>query len=228
MDASAIALNQLRAYDPLTGGFLQPDEMDRLGRTDPEGYVAFRGNSLLYTDPTGAKSTIIANPDCTLEKEMDIINAANSAAMDIMKCHFGLCLVGDDYKRTLNYTLMTSTYGCPKPSNKKSAMDEYGADFWEIEKDGKTYSYLHDPMTGKIVKAFTATIAKFPIVLDKFAWSKKVSDKAAHRCLKQVLAHEASHKVLWREIPAWWSKFDLMKNEHELIIPTIDVCVTCD
>lgn len=52
----AIALNQMRAYDPLTGAFLQPDPIDQTGRLNPEGYLYGRAEYVATFDTTGRKS----------------------------------------------------------------------------------------------------------------------------------------------------------------------------
>jgi len=54
----SIVLNQLRAYDPLFGAFLQPDPADQSSRLLPEGYLLARGDYLGHVDSSGANSKI--------------------------------------------------------------------------------------------------------------------------------------------------------------------------
>jgi RHS repeat-associated protein len=100
-----LVLNQNRAYDPLTGTFLQPDPADIYYRTDPEGYTAFRSSPVNIIDPDGARSilnlflppyeptfgTPAGGVPCSPLHQAYLTNLANDAIKEVLSCTSGAC-----------------------------------------------------------------------------------------------------------------------------------------
>ena len=200
--------------------------MDKIGRPDPEGYVAFRGNSLMYADPTGAESidmrgSLIINPDCAPEQRLSLLNAIGQAMRDKSECYSGLCVLGASFKRQLYWTLATSTYGCPHPEKEAEARQKYGVSFLS---DG----FILGEYSLVSAKGLTKRGVNEPIVLPPVAWLQP----GPHDCIAQSVAHEASHKALHVQggQPFWWPEDDTAMpklDEESIITSTIDGCVKC-
>lgn len=114
----SIILNQARAYDPMTGSFLQPDPADRAGRRMPEGYAYARWNPLEGRDPDGRSSAVpfptklsyLFDKSCG-SRSPNITAALTSAMLDIWSCTTHLC-ADAVIKRQILAALSTGTYYC--------------------------------------------------------------------------------------------------------------------
>jgi hypothetical protein len=85
-----------RAYDPVTGGFLQPDTADLNGRRSPEGYSLARNNPIGFQDPTGDQSSVgpqafgmVTFAGCDAETRIRIVAAIANAILQVATLHVG-------------------------------------------------------------------------------------------------------------------------------------------
>ncbi|MFN0248536.1 MAG: discoidin domain-containing protein [Kofleriaceae bacterium] len=118
-----IALTSWRSYDPLFAGFQQPDSEDVSGRYLPEGLLAFRGNSMWFSDVDGKSSRELElvlggqisqysfDDICTPIQREDTLAALGKAWLNLSKCFEGLCGV-QSFKRTFMYQLARGSIRC--------------------------------------------------------------------------------------------------------------------
>ncbi|MEO7729720.1 MAG: hypothetical protein ABIY55_02025 [Kofleriaceae bacterium] len=149
----AIALNQLRAYDPLQGAFLQPDPADQSGRLAPEGYLYGRGDYVERVDATGAYSkdldylnkkipirsrrsfddSCVNNSKSVYERLRDQ-ELINQIASDIDTCKNGSCgepKIGANIKKQWKIALLTGRYFCAYSTYKKGVDPGKSAVTWD-------------------------------------------------------------------------------------------------
>jgi hypothetical protein len=129
----AIALNRWRAYDPLLGGFVQPDPLDNYARLDPEGYAYGRNRFVDAFDANGANSDkdLVfvdrevpwggnagwAGTNTESCSPTDVVALTASYALaeyKISTCTAGLCRVSESLKRKWLNALYMSPVSCPK------------------------------------------------------------------------------------------------------------------
>ncbi len=116
----AIALNGAREYDPLVGGFIEPDPADGVPREDPEGYVYGRNDPQRNLDPSGMFSV---NSNCGgAEGTAKIMAAVAKATADLLACKDKEC--SDDQKHLLIAMMNYADYTCDAPQNLGGYVDE--------------------------------------------------------------------------------------------------------
>ncbi|MDQ3341016.1 MAG: hypothetical protein M4D80_38145 [Myxococcota bacterium] len=190
-----IALNQWRAYDPLSGSFLQPDQIDQEGRLSPEGYAYGRSRPVVSFDRNGLYTT----DGCSPAKQHEIRHAINEAWIDIQTCAAHACASrgADILRRQWSNALMSTNYICldtevsiPGIARNMS----YG--FVVREQDGALMGWHERDFTG-----YAATQTDTG---DTFL--TQFSNKNTP-CLKQLLAHETLHRALYLT-PGWihWAR----------------------
>ena len=196
-----IAINQWRAYDALTGMYLQPDDADRIGRTDPEGYAYARSSPTTATDRTGASSIARSlwpwpfriDDSCDGIRE-EMIAALNQAISDVMKCTSLNCGSGggaQNFKRQWVFALMTGNTYCASPGHPVTLPS--GGDPIEVwGADAPKSSWVGTlRRNGQGEQAFTR-----PGRSDFLQHRNTVVGATFQKsCLARVLAHEAAHGV---------------------------------
>jgi RHS repeat-associated protein len=206
----AIAINDLRAYDPLTGGFLSPDPADVAGRRAPEGYVAARNSPLAFQDPDGASASAYfsvtpwSNPwfsmgpvdsltftdSCSGSERQSIMNATADALRQVMTCTTGACgfTNGEEFRRHWLFALANARYSCPKEGD--PVPNGYGASISSVDNQGNVGApYIR--YQGHT--AYAISVGFGPLGL-RGAWiSPAAFQEAEGTCLSQTLAHEAFH-----------------------------------
>ena len=194
-----IALNQWRAYDALTGMYLQPDDADRIGRTDPEGYAYARSSPTTATDRTGAEA-LSSNPflnaadpynldfdGCDFSQRLQIVAAVDSAFMQITSCTKGAC--GPTFNPAIQSRWMYALLNGKKYSCKRGSF-VWNGEQWSTREDGIFAG-------SKIAATDRESVGKRETILAPAAFFSS-------SCLANLVAHEAAHQVVgsmfWSEV----------------------------
>jgi RHS repeat-associated protein len=202
-----IALNRLRAYDPLLGSFLQPDPADQTGRLLPEGYIYGRGNYVGRVDVSGAYSEELEalnrqipqrwrksfddsckmfSPD--VYKILNDSNLVDKIAADIDNCKNGKCgddvFAGKNIKRQWKVAMLSGRYFC---ANSNVPTDWHGAQ-WVVDSDGK-------PLSNR--EFDTEDWARTITPQQRLGRRQTlVGEQPKDGCWARMIAHEALHGVL--------------------------------
>jgi len=190
----AIVLNRLRAYDPLFGGFLQPDPADQSARFLPEGYLLARGDYLGHVDDSGAASKIrdaykklipegweLRLSSTCMGQEATIQAAIDQAIAESDKCHYEKCgaaRFAANLKKQWIFAMLTGLIYCPHP-----------LDYREIPQIDIT-GWMDGRVGPDRSLAMTVLYYKGRTLGDRIT-----AFGAATPCLKRSLAHEAMHGV---------------------------------
>ena len=212
-----IALNQWRAYDPLAGAFLQPDPADLEGRVDSEGYSAFRGNPMLFTDTTGYESSAMDyaigqkinglhfEGNCTDSNKRDTIAALGEAWQKIAKCTDGLCGNLTIKRNILNRMTGSTIYCNGDPS--EDIWQNFEGKFEGASQPGWNVSYQKAMFVdGRLFKKDFVVLNFSPQF--KYYARGLLGNKA---CLVGSIAHETTHNV-----------FGVMPYHSTYYMPNVD------
>jgi hypothetical protein len=191
-----IALNQWRAYDPLAGAYLQPDDADRLGRLNPEGYVYARSSPEEMFDETGSKSNRTAKLptipdgfavsfDSSCYVHPNIAAEWGRAVTEIAKCAKGRCgkAGGDKFLRQWMFAMQTGNIFC------SNGQPNFAIDF---NRNVRSFSDGSLNIGGGQSNGVTL------FGRGMFIWERttvialKINEDT---CLARVIAHEALHAV---------------------------------
>lgn len=208
-----IALNQLRAYDPLTGSFLTPDGGDIEGRSAPEGYVYGRSNAVVYMDADGAKSRSTMpgiTPQYELEstcsdRQAELDAAIAKAAYAVSVCIDGECREGAEaIKRLWIHTILSGRYRClvfgapsMKYAGKRGSLDVRLRYF--IGDDGTIWADEELLANGRVLRFASLGFAMTKLDIgDTTAQRDTILSPSlgpSSNCLATQVAHEALHAV---------------------------------
>lgn len=175
----AIALNQWRTYDPLLGGFLQPDRADEEGRLAPEAYLLARGNSVNVSDPSGMNTTLPGafefDSNCDSRDRLALTNASALAIVKLVTCFRGFCgqPIG---KRKWTHAVSTGKVSCPKLTDREGLPISKGA-----VQLGKNYYAAAKTYYADMMSEY------YPGVISDYYGGRP-------ECLAMIMAHEALHK----------------------------------
>lgn len=209
-----LALNGRRVYDPLLGGFLQPDAADARGRLSPEQYLGMRGSPTVFEDISGDQSSefyyrarlqlaasfmssLGFGDDCPAS---DIAAATADAYLQIALCVDGACssaggLGGGEFKRRWLAALGARNYKCPA---RGASVDGDYLSSGRITSHGYYASWdgKHEGQAVTDVKSAVASgTAVYTTFLAPSAFKPEVTDP--NQCPAQVIAHEALHVVTY-------------------------------
>ena len=182
-----LILNQWRAYDALTGTYLQPDGADVLGRSDPEGYAYARSSPIEFFDPS-AQATYMGNmlpapafPGCSSSQRLAISAHLLKAAMNLAKCTEGLCgeLGGRAFRAAWLQSLLLLRYECVSPW--------FGQATFSGRVLGLLNGYLSDGVNNNILGITSSKKMKAALSINSFL--------GFGGCLALTLGHEALHPV---------------------------------
>lgn len=214
-----LILNQWRAYDALTGTYLQPDGADVLGRSDPEGYAYARSSPVNTVDLSGAKSVrkkgsigqSTSFPGCTDSQNTALTNAISSALKKLATCKDGFC--GFDGGASLRRNWLNSLAGlqmeCVSPLFGEASFDKtrMGAlDGTLVVNPGRIWKSGQIPAP---VLAFTSIGLAKP----RTAWGYAAFLSTARFCLAALVAHEALHPVF----RTFYADDLLLNKPHQLL-----------
>lgn len=217
----SIALNQLRAYDPLLGAFLQPDAADQASRLLPEGYLYGRGDPIGHVDRSGArakrnthgidklipKGWELHYDNSCAAKQKEFEQATTDAINAVWGCPDGQCggALGENVRRQWIFAMLTGTYFCPTEGHDVTAT--YGAqrtETWSVYPS--TDKHYPGMIQYKKMPALAATL----IVYQGNTLGGRLTAFGTNfqgSCLAQTLAHEALHGVV-ATIPAELAQLD--------------------
>ncbi|HPH67874.1 MAG TPA: hypothetical protein PLF40_19080 [Kofleriaceae bacterium] len=203
-----IILNQWRAYDALTGTYLQPDGADVIGRLSPEGYVYAFSSPITVTDVSGGRGRgdLLRgavpdywqrnfDPSCDAMKPA-LLNAINDAIDEIRDCRFGDCGKGDgslNFRRQWLMAMMTGNFLCATKGHPVQV--PYSGTDGSEGTDTVAVDYLGHLQGAQSRFGFTRPGAnsqlydRYTVLGENFDGGKKET------CLARVVAHEAAHAV---------------------------------
>jgi hypothetical protein len=175
-----IALNQWRGYDPFVGMFFQPDTVDQLGATRPEGYAYGFFNSVKNADPMGLATDIY---ECGLHEVATWLAAVGQVYSDISKCIEGECGLpgGDTLRRTwLSELLKIGAIACLNPDR----ISPFGS----IRRSDGAIKVPSETVFSAYAYSLPASpeLASSLIVVGYY-------HNDIHTCPKQIIAHEVLH-----------------------------------
>ncbi|HEU4730495.1 MAG TPA: hypothetical protein VFT22_21500 [Kofleriaceae bacterium] len=195
----AIVINQLRAYDPFPGSFLQPDPADQSPRLLPEGYLFARGEYLAHSDESGEKSNIreqynrLIPPGWELrfdascaDRKQELLAAINEAITEIDRCPLEKCDAAGfapNLKKQWIFALLTGRNYCVKP-NGSVQTPIYQAPTRANKKGDVLVSLKSEAFALMRMDPGTTLGARITV----FGTSSP--------CLKRSVAHEAMHGVM--------------------------------
>ncbi|MBP9204513.1 MAG: hypothetical protein KBG28_11140 [Kofleriaceae bacterium] len=186
-----LILNQWRVYDPLMGAYLQPDGLDRSGRTDPEQYTYARARGTTLSDPTGQESIFPRDRprvDCDPLGER-VASAINRAAIDLFACiSRGECR--DPLGRLGIQSLLTAAYTC-QPTALRT--------FFQVEviSNGRFKYLLWEPGVAISGGVSSPDLNKIGLSIRPY-----VLDETYTGCPSAQAMHEALHLALFKVSPA--------------------------
>jgi RHS repeat-associated protein len=186
-----LMLNQWRVYDPLLGAYLQPDGLDRSGRTDPEQYTYARARGTTLSDPTGQESIFPRDRprvDCDPLGER-VASAINRAAIDLFACiSRGECR--DPLGRLGIQSLLTAAYTC-QPTALRT--------FFQVEviSNGRFKYLLWEPGVAISGGVSSPDLNKIGLSIRPY-----VLDETYTGCPSAQAMHEALHLALFKVSPA--------------------------
>lgn len=202
-----IALNQVRAYDPLSGQFLLPDPSDLAGRFAPEGMQAFRNSPVVFADPSGSDSipftpreffpssfTMTFDVSCG-DVESKYRQAIIDAARDLKECDKEEC-ADPVFKRQLLYALSVGTYYCVAPGRPLSLetreMGVRTITNYQVGPNANVRSWRDFGARGNFVeqRPFNAQNVNLP---GELAPQRRIIVGPHRQCPERLLAHEAFH-----------------------------------
>jgi hypothetical protein len=200
----SIVLNQLRAYDPLFGSFLQPDPADQSSRLLPEGYLLARGDYLGHTDSSGAKSSIrqeyskLIWPGWELAYDIscaDRVNALETAIdqaiADIDACRLDKCGAAgfaQSLRKQWIFALLTGMNYCVKP-NRNVQLSTFVTPV-KADADG----YIKDRFGARAFAGTNMVYNGTPLGGRQTVFGSAAFGPTAP-CLTETVAHEAMHGV---------------------------------
>lgn len=216
----AIALNQLRAYDPLLGSFLQPDPMDQTTRRLAEGYLYGRGDSVNNADPTGSETLpevrkwvdehwhVHLDPrECghnvqrSKRRLSQILSDHDLVARIIFlfdHCPYGRCATNEGgIMGRLRYTLLNGTYRCAQDG----LPIDYDIDFVKPDKTRVKFRarFAIDPNTGTLIHGDDG---KGEANAETFNLGDWIDDRVVvfserpAECWARDILHEALHQLV--------------------------------
>jgi hypothetical protein len=198
-------LNQLRAYDPLFGAFLQSDPEDQSARLLPEGYLLARGDYVGHTDPSGAKSKLLDEFKGLIPRgwelrfdascagsEQALRTAINEAIAAIDKCDLAGCGAAGfapSLRKQWIFALLTGDNYCVKRGGETTVPVQVNP--MKSDKDGNLID-AH----GQTFNAATYMDPPPGSTKGKTLGERITVYGTSSKCLKETVAHEAMHGVL--------------------------------
>ena len=251
-----IALNQWRAYDPLTGAFLQPDGADMEGRLMPEGYAYGRSSPTTMADFDGRRASSLAplpaakdltyrlDGSCESGRGPNIDSALRQAILDIWSCSDGRC--GEiAFRRQLLFALQTGTYYCVSGANDRVDVNHprQGKVRYKLRTDGNgciDAFFADGPRRGDRASDTSCGVDFNINIPGQYLAERQVvvgPSLGRHSCFKQVLVHEALHSSLKTlgnypsDVPDRHRKLGASgltdREEENVIDHVIEDCVNC-
>jgi hypothetical protein len=243
-----IALNNWRAYDPLTGNFLQPDSMDTFGRADPEGYQYARALATHLADRSGLSTNAVWAVDpgrigkgCMEGEQARISVAMTHALTQLNKCTAGPC-DGEDggvFRRLWLYGLRVASWECP---DKRSDLPLSDQENFFVNK----YNLFERFDSGAYASAFgnrRKRLDETVYHLSPYKLGRRpLGTLPGFRgCLAGTLAHEVLHQIIHRGIrwypdgPVTYEKEiledasieDAMEVEEKWVHEAVKECKIC-
>ncbi len=196
--------------------YLQPDDADRIGRTDPEGYAYARSSPTTATDRTGASSRAPSlwpwpfsiDASCAAQ-EAKIRAAVSQAYAEIAKCERGECggssTAAINFKRQWMFAMLTGNYYCSRVGHplRMPALGKGADGPWvtfnpwtlaELDAQNKPANWegMLNLRDGNGTEAFTEEGLQNFIGGRNIGLGETISDGS---CLARVVGHEAAHGV---------------------------------